>query len=488
MEFPGIGAHCSVTDCFQLDFLPIKCDACKSKFCNDHFLHDAHSCPIKHTKDGGTISGREKALGTTKNRCSVNKCKLTEFIEVVCGRCHQNYCLKHRHPSDHQCQETTVSSSPLAKAGPLYSTSDARQDSGSLPEEGPRSQKDSLTPRLEAGTAAKEEKDEGGNCHQGPPSKTRRRVKCGKCPACIASDCGNCRACQDKPKFGGPNKIKQACYQRKCQNMTYGKREINENKSLEPNRNFQPKPKSRDDVFKVPPVPRATQSQCKPKPMSKKAFEEARRLREMEPVGVMTWDQRDLRRVHNPGGLLVSESTLAYYEHQCTLCKRKFRTIRGLLNHDFEEHVNGGFSWHVCITCVQDFKTEEELDYHRRILRCDVCGITYTCQNGFKYHKKKRDCLAAGDSFHGFDEVNPEDHVMYLEKQARFLHIDEDKAESSGIPGFPGFWNVEPARFWNVESDGDGGRRPTETSIVCPLGHCDNPFNCLLDSGFRAKD
>ena len=76
---------------------------------------------------------------------------------------------------------------------------------------------DSLTPRLEAGTAAKEERDEGGNCHQVPPSKTPRRVKCGKCPACIASDCGNCRACQDKPKFGGPNKIKQACYQRKCQ-------------------------------------------------------------------------------------------------------------------------------------------------------------------------------------------------------------------------------------------------------------------------------
>ena len=34
----------------------------------------------------------------------------------------------------------------------------------------------------------------------------------------------------------------------------------------------------------------------------KKAFEEARRLREMKPVGVMTWDPRDLRFVHKPGG------------------------------------------------------------------------------------------------------------------------------------------------------------------------------------------
>ena len=52
MEFPELGVNCSVSHCNQLDFLPVKCDACKSKFCNDHFLYDAHSCPIKHTKDG----------------------------------------------------------------------------------------------------------------------------------------------------------------------------------------------------------------------------------------------------------------------------------------------------------------------------------------------------------------------------------------------------------------------------------------------------
>ena len=51
MEFPELGVNCSVSHCNQLDFLPVKCDACKSKFCNDHFLYDAHSCPLKHTKD-----------------------------------------------------------------------------------------------------------------------------------------------------------------------------------------------------------------------------------------------------------------------------------------------------------------------------------------------------------------------------------------------------------------------------------------------------
>ena len=91
----------------------------------------------------------------------------------------------------------------------------------------------------------------------------------------------------------------------KFQNMTYAKSEVNENECLEPNRNAlaQPKQKGSKAVFKVPAVPRA-KSQCKPKPkvpsiprakslckpMTKKALEEARRLREMKPVGVMTWD------------------------------------------------------------------------------------------------------------------------------------------------------------------------------------------------------
>ena len=144
----------------------------------------------------------------------------------------------------------------------------------------------------------------------------------------------------------------------KFQNMTYAKSEVNENECLEPNRNAlaQPKQKGSKAVFKVPAVPRA-KSQCKPKPkvpsiprakslckpMTKKALEEARRLREMKPVGVMTWDPMDLRRSHKPGGLLVDQSTIDRYEHQCSLCKMKFPTLPGLLNHDVHEHVYGGF-------------------------------------------------------------------------------------------------------------------------------------------------
>ena len=73
-----------------------------------------------------------------------------------------------------------------------------------------------MTSKLQARTMAR---DEDGNRHQGP-SKPRRRMKCGMCPACIASDCGKCRACQDMPKFGVPNRMKQGCFHRKCQVWT----------------------------------------------------------------------------------------------------------------------------------------------------------------------------------------------------------------------------------------------------------------------------
>ena len=33
-----------------LDFLPLKCDACKQDFCKDHFTYAAHKCPLAFTK------------------------------------------------------------------------------------------------------------------------------------------------------------------------------------------------------------------------------------------------------------------------------------------------------------------------------------------------------------------------------------------------------------------------------------------------------
>ncbi len=43
-----------------------------------------------------------------------------------------------------------------------------------------------------------------------------KRKCCQSCTACICEDCGKCRFCLDKPKFGDKGKLKQCCYERRC--------------------------------------------------------------------------------------------------------------------------------------------------------------------------------------------------------------------------------------------------------------------------------
>jgi len=40
--------------------------------------------------------------------------------------------------------------------------------------------------------------------------------RCGLCKNCLLADCGEHKFCKDKPGFGGPGKLKQACIKRKC--------------------------------------------------------------------------------------------------------------------------------------------------------------------------------------------------------------------------------------------------------------------------------
>ncbi|CAB4031453.1 AN1-type zinc finger 2A-like, partial [Paramuricea clavata] len=37
------------------------------------------------------------------NRCSAKGCKKKELVPVLCDSCRRNYCLRHRHPQDHDC-------------------------------------------------------------------------------------------------------------------------------------------------------------------------------------------------------------------------------------------------------------------------------------------------------------------------------------------------------------------------------------------------
>ncbi|XP_069065999.1 AN1-type zinc finger protein 2A [Pleurodeles waltl] len=144
MEFPDLGKHCSEKTCKQLDFLPFKCDACKDVFCKNHFKYDQHKCisaykkdiqvpvcpmcnvpiPVKKGEVPDVVVGEHIARSCKsdsqrkhkifKNKCLKPGCKRKELIKVVCDHCQENFCIKHRHPSDHSCRGSIP---PLSKAG-----------------------------------------------------------------------------------------------------------------------------------------------------------------------------------------------------------------------------------------------------------------------------------------------------------------------------------------------------------------------------------
>lgn len=132
MELPHMGQHCSEQACKQLDYLPMKCDACNQLFCKDHLLYDDHSCTSKYKKDiqvpvcplcsapvptpRGTLPDiavgahidrdcqskpREKVF---TNKCHKARCKKKELMPLFCSECRLNFCLAHRHPQDHACE------------------------------------------------------------------------------------------------------------------------------------------------------------------------------------------------------------------------------------------------------------------------------------------------------------------------------------------------------------------------------------------------
>lgn len=145
MEFPDLGEHCSEKTCKRLDFLPMKCDACQEIFCKDHITYANHKCMSSYKKDiqvpvcplcnipipvkrgempdikvGEHIdrdcksdpAQRKRKIFT--NKCSKGGCKQKEMMRVTCDQCHLNYCLKHRHPLDHDCK---TDGKPLSKSG-----------------------------------------------------------------------------------------------------------------------------------------------------------------------------------------------------------------------------------------------------------------------------------------------------------------------------------------------------------------------------------
>ncbi|XP_077874174.1 AN1-type zinc finger protein 2B isoform X3 [Ictidomys tridecemlineatus] len=145
MEFPDLGAHCSEPSCQRLDFLPLKCDACSGIFCADHVAYAQHHCGSAYQKDiqvpvcplcnvpVPVARGEppDRAVGEHidrdcrsdpaqqkrkifTNKCERSGCRQREMMKLTCERCGRNFCIKHRHPLDHDC---SGEGHPTSKAG-----------------------------------------------------------------------------------------------------------------------------------------------------------------------------------------------------------------------------------------------------------------------------------------------------------------------------------------------------------------------------------
>jgi len=137
MEFSELGDHCEYLGCLLLDFLPFQCSGCKKTFCLEHRSFSGHKCdhtstiqvpecplcqqliPLKKGEDPNTKVDEHISKGCPKedsekmktNFCSHKKCKNAELIPILCPNCRKNYCLKHRHAADHECEQMNDSRS-----------------------------------------------------------------------------------------------------------------------------------------------------------------------------------------------------------------------------------------------------------------------------------------------------------------------------------------------------------------------------------------
>ncbi|CAD7686171.1 unnamed protein product [Nyctereutes procyonoides] len=132
-------------DPLPADFLPLKCDACSGIFCADHVAYAQHHCGSAYQKDiqvpvcplcnvpVPVARGEppDRAVGEHidrdcrsdpaqqkrkifTNKCERAGCRQREMMKLTCERCGRNFCIKHRHPLDHDC---SGQSHPTSRAG-----------------------------------------------------------------------------------------------------------------------------------------------------------------------------------------------------------------------------------------------------------------------------------------------------------------------------------------------------------------------------------
>jgi len=117
------GAHCSLTTCNLLDFLPLQCPECQKKFCSRHCKPSLISSDVDHRCEQLILKSKQAAnsphpvkipnsLGTHQSKkCSYIKCKTIMLAPINCPSCKLSYCPSHRLQQDHLCKSFNPSSS-----------------------------------------------------------------------------------------------------------------------------------------------------------------------------------------------------------------------------------------------------------------------------------------------------------------------------------------------------------------------------------------
>ncbi|KAJ6116674.1 hypothetical protein N7512_006399 [Penicillium capsulatum] len=118
-DLESIGRHCQFEYCGQLDFLPFRCESCRSTFCLDHRSETAHRCARagewarrrNGTSQQENRSAPEKPTIYNSDQCGHVACKtLINTLKdpgVRCPNCNRQYCLKHRLREEHDCAKLT---------------------------------------------------------------------------------------------------------------------------------------------------------------------------------------------------------------------------------------------------------------------------------------------------------------------------------------------------------------------------------------------
>lgn len=133
-DLEAIGARCQFPYCHQLDFLPFRCESCRSTFCLDHRSETAHKCAragewAKNRRKNSVGKPSAGLSGPTLNGLTPTQCSETQCTTTIntiqntgsrCDNCNRQYCLKHRFREEHDCKKYVV--------GPLGGTRQSSLD------------------------------------------------------------------------------------------------------------------------------------------------------------------------------------------------------------------------------------------------------------------------------------------------------------------------------------------------------------------------